>query len=630
MTAAACDSLAGSKTAEAERADRTWAALAPLMAARPMVRLWAPEVGFQVRTALTRRRPDQPAAVFIFRRHRTRDLVFDLDAKRAGAAAVAADRARLLFWLSGYGSRFISDQSTSAGVHVIVPLARAVPCEQLVPFLRAAAALYPSLDITPMMNPKQGCITVPGSRTREGGFRLLDGDIDAAVSVLTERNQPELFDDLYDSIVSPQYLTPEMLVRTATPVEIQHPAPPAGYFHGSGANARLLPVYRRTTPIPVPIRAFAEKGLVPAEKRSPSEARQAVLAHAAWRGYSLAEVRANLTRGPWQQGLGEAYARYKDHQRDTALCNDWAEAQRWVAEGAKKIRGATHRTTEIHTGGAGGCVPHPAPARPQQQWLAHATSWCDTRFRSDPGRWMKAAVLQALGSSAAKTGQLVNGVPTVRVGGRSLSIGAGLVSKESVWATLRELRDTPGSPILLTATGSGKRADAYALVLPDVTDPTPDAPGRPELTDVHPAWSALGLRYRRVYEVLCGAPDGLHADAVAVGARMSRSSTYEAISELARVGLVLRQRGHVSLTRLTLDELGEQLGVFEDRAVRIAEHRASRAAWHEWLVNRGTRRTRYAWTANPPHPEITWMPLDDSDRDDYLAAQMRTGPPVSA
>lgn len=632
MTALAESAQAVAQTAEvdsADRADRTWTALAPLIAARPTMRLWAPEVGFDKRVALTQRRPEAPAAVMLFRRRRTRVLAFDLDAKIAGAAAVAADRARLMFWLSGYGAKFISDRSTSGGAHIVVPLARAVTVDQLGPFMRAAAALYPTLDIKPMANPDQGCLTVPGSATREGGFRVLDGELDTAVEVLTQRNHVELFDDLVDSIVSPRFLAPAAPIAAADQPTGPVAAPPADYFEGDGPDARLLAIYRRATPIPAPVRGFAETGAMPPAKQhwSPSEARQSVLVHAAWRGYSLTEVRARITN-QWSAGLGRAYQRYSDHQRDTALCRDWAEAQRWVAGQAGKVRSATHRKSERYTGGEGPTAPpHPASTALQRRWLAHAIAWCDVRFRSDTGRWMKAAVLQAIASGAAKAGKVVNGTAVVRVGGRSLSIGAGLVSEASVWAVLRELRDMPGSPILLEAQGSGKRADSYALVTPDVTDPDPDAPGRPELVDVHPVWSAIGLRYRRAYEVLQAAPDGLHPDELAIGARMSRSCTYEAVNELARVGLVLRGRGNVRCTALALDELGDQLGVFEDRAARIAAHQASRAIWHEWLLIRGTRPTRHAWTAQPAHPEITWTPLDESDEADYLDAQMRTGPP---
>ncbi|WP_241474175.1 helix-turn-helix domain-containing protein [Mycolicibacterium neoaurum] len=554
-------------------------------------------------------------------------LAFDLDAKvPGGSAAVAADRARLTFWLSGYGARFISDHSTSGGVHVIVPLARVITFAQLEPFMRAAAKLFPTLDVKPMLNPLQGCLTVPGSATREGGYRLLDGDIDAAIAVLTERNYPELFDDLFDSIVTPQLL----LASPRSPDGLPHGSAvfsaPTDCFEGDGGDTRLLATYRRTTPMPQAARRFAEDGTIPADKRSSSEARQAVLSHACWLGYSLNDVRSLMTQGNWVGGLGKAYQRYKEHQVEPALHRDWNEAQRWVAWRVQKVRTHTHRKLELHTGGTR--TPPPGLLLPQRQWLAHAIFWCDIRFRSDSGRWMKAAVLQALASGAAKTGEVVNGTPVVRVGGRSLSIGAGLVSKESVWAVLRELRDIPGSPIVLVASASGKRADGYALVLPDIRDPDPNGPGRPALTDVHPVWSVLGLRYRRVYEVLCEAIGGLNVGDLASSARMARTSTYDAVNELARVGLVVRRRGYVSLTELTLDQLGEQLGVFNDRAARIAEYQANRAAWHEWLASRGTRPTRHVWTKQPPHPRVVWAPLRVTEEADYLAVQLRTGPPA--
>jgi hypothetical protein len=107
-------------------------------------------------------------------------------------------------------------------------------------------------------------------------------------------------------------------------------------------------------------------------------------------------------------------------------------------------------------------------------------------------------VLQALAVSAARAGSVIDGVPVVAVGGRSLSLAAGLLSESTVWAILRRLRETPGAPILLIAKGSGLVADRYALTTPDITDPTPDDPGRPAVTDVHPAWAVLGHPHRRI------------------------------------------------------------------------------------------------------------------------------------
>ena len=123
-------------------------------------------------------------------------------------------------------------------------------------------------------------------------------------------------------------------------------------------------------------------------------------------------------------------------------------------------------------------------------------SWikCPIRKRADRCSRPRAA----LAVSAARAGSVIDGVPVVAVGGRSFSLAAGLLSESTVWAILRRLRETPGAPILLIAKGSGLVADRYALTTPDITDPTPDDPGRPAVTDVHPAWAVLGHQHRRI------------------------------------------------------------------------------------------------------------------------------------
>lgn len=107
-------------------------------------------------------------------------------------------------------------------------------------------------------------------------------------------------------------------------------------------------------------------------------------------------------------------------------------------------------------------------------------------------------MLQALAVSAARAGSVIDGVPVVAVGGRSLSLAAGLLSESTVWGDSAPAARDPGAPILLIAKGSGLVADRYALTTPDITDPTPDDPGRPAVTDVHPAWAVLGHPHRRI------------------------------------------------------------------------------------------------------------------------------------
>lgn len=595
-------------------AAQTWAKLAPMLAARPTVRLWSAADGFSIRTRLSTRLPAAPAAVALFSRHRTRLLAFDLDAKRGDRDAVSADREQIVTWLTACGAQFLSDRSTSGGVHILVPLARAATVDTIGPLMRAAARQCPTLDISPMLHPKQGAITVPGSVCREGGYRILDGDLDAAVDVVRTRNPVHLLADLTQLLVSPDDSVAEY------PLVLPHD--PAGFFDGDGPEARLAPQYRRHDPLPATALRFAETGRLSPHHRSPSEGRQSVLVHAMWRGWSLSDIHSHIsTGGPWANGLGNAYSKYGSRVL-TSLHADWAAARTFVLTAVQKVQASEHKN-QVHTRGVGNYTR----TGPHRRWLTDAIWWCDIVLRSHPARWTVAAVLQALAVASARSGAVINGVPSVGVGGRSLSVGAGLISESAVWAALRMLRDMPGSPLLLVSVGTGVKADSYALVTPDVRDPDPQAAGRPTLSDVHPVWSAIGLRYRRIYEVIENSPDLTVAE-TAAAARMSRSGAFDAIAELARVGLVSRRKGRVSTTQLTLDVLGEQLSIGEYRAERIAAHQKARKRWREWLAHRedpvvAPRDPRPLRVQLP-----TWGPLSAADHDDCLVTLMANGPPA--
>lgn len=586
-----------------------WAALAPLIAARPTMRLWSPQQRFGEVRRLTTKLPAAPAAVPVYRRGRTHMLVFDLDAKRRGRNAVAADRQRILEWIHACGGRAISDSSTSGGSHVIVPLTQATPMEDLRPVLAAVAARCPTLDLTPMLNTSAGCISVPGSACREGGHRILHGTIDDAVKTLTHANAPELLADLQSLLGVPH--SPAI----AAPAD-------SHYFTGSGPTTQLRWPYRRTTSLPTPVAAFAKTGALPTDGRwaSRSEARLSVLVHLMWRGHTLPEIRHQIRPDQPLAGLAVAYRRYSP-STDRALLADWAAARTWLEHILPTVHSGTHKSYK-HTGGsrAGGTAPHAL-------WLAHALWWCDTTLRANPSRWLVAAVLQALAISALRAGEVIKGVPVVAVGGRSLSVAAGLVSESAVWSALRMLRDCPGSPVLLVQRGTGTRADRYALTTPDVADPRPDAPDRARVCDVHPVWATVGLQYRRVYELVQSGA-AVTVEEVRLAARISRSSAYDAVAELARLDLLRRRDRQLEPGGVSLDELATRLGIPAIRAARIAAHQHARQQWRRWLNTRQVPYTEPALVTPPQYGHQTQCdPLSPHDTDEYLAAVMATGPP---
>ena len=164
----------------------------------------------------------------------------------------------------------VTDRSTSSSRRILVPLAigTTATVAEVLPLMRLLEARLPSLDKTPMTNPKTGCITAPGSACRQGGHRVLDGPLTAAIDALTTRSEPGLMPRLH------------MLLGSL-------PAPPAAHspaatLSGAGDHARLDPAYTRTYPLPAPITDYATTGQLPANRRwrTHPEARQSVLVHA--------------------------------------------------------------------------------------------------------------------------------------------------------------------------------------------------------------------------------------------------------------------------------------------------------------------------------------------------------------
>lgn len=592
-------------------AAQVWAALAPLLAARPSMRLWSAEHRFGEVRRLTTKCPSVPAAVPLYRRGRTRMLVFDLDSKRGGPQGVDRDRDRILGWIHSCGGRAVSDVSTSGGSHILVPLARATPVEEVRAVMTAAAARCPTLDITPMLNPSAGCISVPGSACREGGHRRLQGSLADAITTLTTPNPGELLPDLLSLLAVQATAASPPTTETTT------------YFTGTGVTTQLRPAYRRCTPLPAPVAAFARTAKLPTSGRwdTKSEARLAVLIHLMWRGYTLDEVRQHAHRGGMWPGLEICYRRYR-HFPDRALIADWSAARAWLEQILPTVHSGTHKK-HTSTGGSGWGDRSERHAR----WLVHAVWWCDITLRTHPSRWMVAAVLQALAVSGMRAGEVVNGVPVVAVGGRSLSVAAGLISESTVWSVLRMLRDYPGSPVLLVRHGTGLCADRYALTTPDVRDPAPHAPNRVQLCTVHPVWSAVGMHYRRVYELVeSGTVSTI--DHVRCDARMSRSGAYAAVAELARLGLLRRSAHRIELGPVSLDDLADRLGVAETRAERITGHQRARQEWRRWLDSRRVPRTEAPAHQRPLYGGVPrWDPLPTHELTDYLAAVMATGPP---
>lgn len=590
------------------------------------MRVWSAASGkFDTSRSLTKHLPSVPAALPIYARGRTSLLALDFDAKHHTPEQVDADVERALGWLHECGARTVTDRSTSGGRHVLVPLATDIPLrvDDIKMVMQLLATRLVTLDATPMLNADWGCITPPGSPCREGGHRLLDGTLDDAIDAFTVRSDRGVIARLIALLggaTTPRHRTPAAAVAASLTQDER--------LVGVGRDRRLDPRFHRATAVPEAVESYAATGkFTKAHKalwKSPSEARQSVISHAVLRGASAADIEKAIATTRWA-GLRRAYLdKYGTHSA-AALQRDVEKALTWAATIVRPLHELTHKN--IYTGGDGSFLKDHV----RRQWLAHAQAWVDGEFLGTRQRPVLLAVVQALAYTSALAGELVEGVPVVAVGGRSLSHAAGLMSESTVWSALRLLRETPGSPLLLVSRGAGREADRYALTTPAaIQGPGRARMERARVEPVHPAWSVLGLRGRALYELI-KAGLATNVDDAFAAAKLRPSNGYAILADLTTAGLVERNKAGLTLGRRTLDDLAVAHGLGTIAADRVVRHRAERLLWQVWL------ESRFA----PPPPnggafELTMQPpaataislIDERDSERLWAVRFAEGPPV--
>ena len=606
-----------------------WRRLARMIAApgRAQMRLYdARTAKFSDTARLTDTLPSRPAAVYLYARGRTELLVLDFDAKGHDAARVPADFHTAAKWLTDCGGTVVGDRSTTGGRHLICPLAigSSASCDEITALMRLLGARLPTLDITPATNARTGCISVPGSPDKHGNYRRLDGSLEAAVEAFTTRSAPDLLPRLYMLLGA---LNPSPRA-TSHPIELDEPET---YVEGVGDDRRLATAYRRSSPIPFEVTSFAATGALSPSRptwKSRHEARMSVVVHAIARGYSLDDLRDQVAAGaPWHDGLGAAYARY-DHRSDIALSRDYAKALHWYVTNFAKSSPPRHREKNYSPGGRPGGWRGPKNLR---AWLANALSWADAEFAGQRYRWTVHTVLQCLAFYALVAGEERSGAWLVGVGGRTLSLGCGLLSEDTVWRVLADLRDRPGAPLVLVRRALGTEADRYALTMQNRVHDDPTRIERVRVEAVHDAWSVLGHHLRRVYELV--AYHGLTSKAdVYAAARLPRATGDAMVVDLQIAGMLTPGGwGKVATGPVTLEEIAVRQRLDQVRQIRLDRHRSERLAWRRWLDERDElRRTNSPSVAQP---ERTFAPAaigDDEEAEHaaWLKSVMSTGPPV--
>lgn len=583
---------------------REWS-LAPLIAGQPLYRSgrWVRgKFGYPGSPRkLTGSLPKTPAAVLV---HGTdgsvATLCLDLDTSSAAQAVVDADAERLGGLLASCGLRWVEDVSPSGGRHLYVPLAERMDGAQARELVEALARLAPSLDASPHRNPTTGCIRVPGSPHKRGGYQELRTPLSVAYDVLHSRNAASDVERLRRALAPELRCNRDKAARNARGVALQR-------HRASGTR-------QDTTGSPVsgwrsPLRAIAETGLYDATRyRSASEARMGVLNHLAACGWTLAQVRGELA-GQFP-GLVALYQ--SRTQLERLLEREWAKAIEFTAEnrGKKTAHKSDTSLTELTGGARASAVSIHQLVNDLENVLY---SVFDARFHS-------------LGREGIGLRFLLRGVlaymrttetNVLDVGCRTFALALGK-HHGTVARLLRRLADLSDGMVTKIADARHRNADVYLIELPEQhRQIARDLSWRKgKIHAVRPVFRALGDAAALAYEAIERSRHSPTTADVARDARIARTTAENALAEMAAYRMIHRDeagRWHVTSTT-SLAQLAHRLGVDQDVAAQITLHRLQRAKWHAWLDRHNTGEQIAESDLYDPETDEHWIPPDDSAR----------------
>ncbi|MBN1172908.1 MAG: hypothetical protein JXA67_12100 [Micromonosporaceae bacterium] len=533
--------------------------------------------------------PTRPAALRLYdHRGVAHVLALDFDAKHHGAARVTDDVRQASTLLRQLGARIIEDVAASGGRHLWIPLTIPINVDQARQLATACRRLWPTLDISPTVNPTDGCLTAPGSPCKDGQYRRLVTPLAQAVDAVHHRSAHDLV---------PRAL--ERLTTLSPTTQPPAPRPPAT------APRPLSPVHT----------AIATHGTWPADRTTPdgrpwtrSEACWAVLAAAAARGWTLDDVTDHLDTGRWPGLLALYTGRYR-----------WQWRRRLHAEWIKALttqRPSTDPPQEqLTTGGAALRVTERDHAR---RWITIMMAVSD-ELTPTKTRHNTRALLYGLAWLAWRQGKRY-----VEAGTRSYARATGgMIDHTTAAEILRAVRDLPAGqcPLQLLSTGRGTHGDLYELVIPPdfehlATDPDTWIEPRP-IAGVfgtrdpdRPRHVLLGATGWRLHQVLTAGVTGT-ATQLARAAGISRAQAHTLLPVLVRLRLARPTTSgshqHWQLGTASTDEAGGAVDAQAHLDAIDTRHRAERARWRMILASYAERRA--ATDAHTPDPgEPLWWP----------------------
>jgi len=417
-------------------------------------------------------------------------LALDLDPSRGRgtsdpAVQVSAQADAITRLVTCLGGRCVTDVAPGGGRHVYVLFAAPLPWRELRDLARAMALRFPSVDVAPMSS-LGGQISPPGSRHKSGGWRALVGPLQDARTAVGQPNGPELWNALLAEFAAE--------LRQA---ESGGRAADLNVAELDDTGVPWIPRLGGRVPLGPELEHIARTGRWD-RSRYPgrSEARMAILAAAAGRGWQLDDVRA--AAGVWQ-GLAWLYERRSEPGRmDRLLPYEWRKAVDF-AGGEKNVRGWP--TSDLRPRPPAGPIDGDDEYGLIRRWMTAVA--CALEDPERVRRWGGRAIAVRLVLLALGQAAMVSGSSVVEFGCRNLALRAAL-SHRTVARVLELLRNEPDPLIDLVSRRQLARADRYALRIPDrYADSVRWRRRRAGRIDaVHPVFLALGSSAALVYQAL--------------------------------------------------------------------------------------------------------------------------------
>jgi hypothetical protein len=582
-------------------AEAAWHAVTPSIAGTPHVRI-SKDGGrtYPARHArpLPADPPGQPCTVPVYDPPTAtgRMLALDLDPARGRGAAdpaaqVSAQADAIARLVTRLGGRCVTDAAPSGGRHVYVLFAAALPWRELRDLARAIALRFPVVDVAPVSS-LGGQISPPGSRHKSGGWRTLTSPPRDARAAAGQPNGPGVWNALLAEFAAE--LRQGSAAAGLEVAELDDTGIPWLPRLGGRAPLGELEHTART--------GEWDRSRYPGR----SEARMAVLAAAAARGWQLAEVRAAVASGAWR-GLAQLYERRSEPGRmDRLLLYEWRKAVD-LTSSQENVRSCY--TSDLNPRPPAGLIDGADMYGLIRRWMTAVACALEDpeRVRQWGGRVIAVRlVLLALGQAA-----MVSGSSVIEFGCRNLALHAAL-SHCTVARVLELLRNEPDPLIDLVSPRRLARADRYALRIPDRYAGSVRWRRRRagRIDAVHPVFLVLGGAAALTYQALDQA--GACSAEVARAARLSASATSAALRALAEHGLAERGGGGWRRGAADLDDIAESTGAADLHRERKARYKQDRESWRARLrAYQGARQVPVTFRDG-------WWPLDDEDEYDEM------------